>query len=250
MYCRNVHTCHHVDKDITWLCTREAASGQVFAPAGLASMDGKGTARMIRSATARGSVALALLLSLAAVGRADLIHWTYSWSSSPNNLFADTPGSGYINLSSGAVNTAAGNSDIVAANLQVHSTSTTAHPDTFTNKAYTLTLSLTDHASSAGGTLAFSGTLSGTATAGSANITNTFTGIGVQSIQLGDNLYTVTIGHFTAPGPPDQTNSGSIGAHALVVIQHLPEPGSLLLGSVGLCLLVLVWLGRCFANGV
>jgi hypothetical protein len=192
---------------------------------------------------------LLVLLWAAAAGRADLIHWTYNWSASPANIFADSPGTGYIHLTDEPGNSAAGSSDVVATNLQVHSTATVARPAVFTNKSYTLGLSLTDTASGASGTLAFTGVLSGTATAGSANITNTFTGITVQTLQLGSNVYTVTMGPYTPPGPPDQANSGSIGAHALVVIHHLPEPGGLLLGGIGLSLLVLVWVFRCAMRG-
>jgi hypothetical protein len=199
---------------------------------------------MTRSPTPLGGFACVLILLAAAEARADLIHWTYNWSASPANIFADSPGTGYIHLTDEPGNSAAGNSDIVATNLQVHSTATAAKPDAFTNKPYTLTLALTDQASSASGTLAFTGQLSGTATAGSANITNTFTGIGVQSLQLGDNVYTVTVGPYTPPGPPNQSNSGSIGAHALVVIHHLPEPSGLFLGGIGLSLLALLRLCR------
>jgi hypothetical protein len=192
-------------------------------------------------------LALALVLLAAAEGRADLIHWTYSWSNSPSNLFADSPSTGFISLTNESSSNVIGDSDIVATNLQVHSTATTAHPDTYTSKAYTLTLTLNDQASGASGTLAFGGELSGTATAGSANITNTFTGIGVQSLLLGDNLYTVTIGPYSPPGPPNEVNSGSIGAHAMVVIHHLPEPGAFVLGGIGLSLLAFTWLFRCLA---
>src|SRR5262249_37343370 len=161
-------------------------------------------AGMIRLPLALGAMALAALLGLASECRADLIHWTYSWSNSPSTIQADIPGTGSITLTNGANNNVAGDSDIVATNLRVHSTATTTTPDVFTNKSYTLMLTLNDQGSGASGSLVFTGELSGTATAGSANITNTFTGIGVQSVQLGDNLYTVTIGPFTAPGPPDQ----------------------------------------------
>jgi hypothetical protein len=199
---------------------------------------------MIRMPLALGALALAALLGAASKGRADLIHWTYSWSNSPSTIQADTPGTGSITLTNEASNNVAGDSDIVATNLQVHSTATTTTPDFFTNKPYTLTLTLTDQASGASGNLVFTGELSGTTTAGNANITNTFTGIGVQSVQLGDNLYTVSMSAFTPPGPPDQSNSGSIGAHAVVVIHHLPEPSAILLGAIGLALAGLSWLRR------
>jgi hypothetical protein len=199
---------------------------------------------MLRLPTRLGGWAVALLLAAPATGRADLIHWTYNWSASPTNIKADSPGTGYITLTDEPGKPAAGNSDIVATNLQVHSTATPAKPDVFTNKSYTLGLVLTDQASGASASLAFTGQLNGTATAGSANITNTFTGIGIQSVQLGDNLYIVTIGPYTPPGPPSASNSGSIGAHALIVIHHLPEPASFVLAAAGVSFVALARLRR------
>jgi hypothetical protein len=199
---------------------------------------------MTRSPHALGGAALVLMLWMAGGVRADLISWTYSWSNSPNNIYADSS-SGYISLTNEATKATTNNSSIVATNLQLHTSATNAHPDVFTNKSYTLGLTLTDTASGASGNLVFTGHLDGTASAGNANINNTFTGPGVQSLQLGDNQYTVTIGPYTPPGPPNQVNSGSIGAFARVVVVHLPEPGALVLSVLGLSLVGLVrWCPR------
>jgi hypothetical protein len=175
--------------------------------------------------------------------RADLIHWSYNWSASPADLHADAPGTGYITLTDETPQSVVGDSDIVATNLEVHSTATVANPDVFTARPYTLTLALTDQASSQTGTLTFTGQLTGTATAGSSLIGNAFTGMTTQKLTLGNNLYTVAINSYTPPGPPGTVNTGSIGAHAIVtveqVIHTLPEPSSLVLVCLGGVVLLL-----------
>jgi hypothetical protein len=143
-----------------------------------------------------------LLLAVGTAGRADPITWTYSWSNSPTSIAADTPGSGYLTLSNESTQTASGNSDIVVTNIQGHSSAPATQPATFTDKPYTLGLTLTDQASVTSGNLTFTGELNGVLTAGSSHITNAFTGVTTQSLVLGGNLYVVSVNTYTAPGPP------------------------------------------------
>jgi hypothetical protein len=188
------------------------------------------------SPVALGGAAWILLCLGVADARAELIQWSYSWSRSPAQVQADSPGSGYISLTDAGMKSAAGNSFLVAANLQAHSTAPDSNPDVFTNKTYTLSLSLGDQASGASGTLTFTGEFNGTLTADSSNITNTFLGSTTQTLVLGDHLYTVTMGSFTGPGPTGAANSGSIAARAEVsvsTIMDLPEPSSMVLALVG-----------------
>ncbi|HEY7310164.1 MAG TPA: hypothetical protein VH643_12450 [Gemmataceae bacterium] len=183
-----------------------------------------------------GGLTWIVLLIGAADARAELIQWTYNWSRSPTQVHADSPGTGYISLTDEATKSAAGTSNLVATNLQAHSTATTSHPDVFTNKTYTLSLSLQDQASGKSGTLAFTGEFNGTLTANSSNIKNTFTGATTQTLTLGDHLYTVTIGPYAAPGPTGAVNSGSIAARAEVTVStifHTPEPNSCVLALLG-----------------
>ena len=194
---------------------------------------------MTYSPATRACLPPVLLLVVTTAGRADPIAWSYSWSNSPTQVNADAPGTGYLTLSNESTQNAAGDSDIVATNIKGHSPATTGEIDTFTNKTYTLTLTLTDLASGASNTLAFTGELNGTLTAGSSLITNTFTGPTTQTLVLGDNAYTVTIDSYTAPGPPGSANAGSIGALATVAIFQLPEPGTLTLSGLGASFLVL-----------
>jgi hypothetical protein len=191
---------------------------------------------MRRSPVGLGGAAWVLLLFGTSCARAELIQWSYSWSRTPTQVMADSPGTGYISLTDQTMKSAAGNSYLVATNLQAHSTATLANPDVFTNKTYTLSLFLQDTDSGKSGTLSFTGEFNGTLTANSSNITNKFLGQTTQSLQLGDNLYTVTIGPYTSMGPTGALNSGSIAARADVKVStifQLPEPSSYLLALLG-----------------
>jgi len=122
---------------------------------------------------------------------------------------------------------------------------------------YQLALHLTDQASGASGTLTFGGYLSGTlpVSYGIAlySLTNTFVGPTTQSLKLGQNLYTVTIGpvvlpqEFIAPDDFPSNDSGSISASISVqpLTNSAPEPSSLLLACLSLPPLGLArWLRR------
>jgi hypothetical protein len=168
--------------------------------------------------------------------RAEPIQWSYSWSRSPAEVHADSPGTGFISLTGGGLKSAAGNSYLAATNLQAHSTAPTSSPDVFTNKAYTLSLFLQDQDSGKSGTVAFTGAFNGMLTSESSNITNTFVGPTTQTLVLGDHLYTVSIGPYAAPGPTGVLNVGGIGARADVKVSsifHTPEPSSCLLALLG-----------------
>lgn len=183
-----------------------------------------------------GAMLFALLVAGLQPAHADLIPWTYNWSRSPSDVLADAPGTGYIALTDEATHTAVGDSDIVATNLRTYSTATTANPDLFTDKPYTLNLFLQDSISGEGAMLVFSGLLNGRLTAYSANITSTTTGITSRTVVLGSNRYTVSVEAYTPPSVPGAINVGSISAHVSVVAT-LPEPGTLALTGLGLCLL-------------
>lgn len=185
-------------------------------------------------------VTLFTLLTQTATARGDFIRWKYNWARSPDKVYSDTSNNSYISLTDEQLRTAAGSSDIVATNLKVTSNANPETPATFTNKAYTLTLFLLDIDSNQSGTLDFSGLLNGTVSAMNSNLENTFTGQTLQFLVLGDNLYTVTIGPYTPPGPPGSNNSGAIAAHATVKVTEIhktPEPSTLLLVLSGVPLM-------------
>jgi hypothetical protein len=189
-------------------------------------------------------VALTLLLLAGARANADFIQWSYNWNINPISVLSDS-GNGSVSFTNQPSQSATGNSDTVATNLKANSLADPANPDTLSNTgAYTLTMSLTDTASGQSGTVSFSGKLSGTFSKSSANITNAFTGATSEKLTLGGNVYTVTIGPYSPPGPPNSASPGplgSIAAHVDVAPDSggitgasSPEPSSLLLGLFAL----------------
>jgi hypothetical protein len=186
------------------------------------------------------AVALVLLLAATPAVRADWIPWTYSWSNSPQTILADGGTGGKIALTNEPTLSAVGDTDIVATNIRTYSTASPGTPDKFTNKAYTLQLTLTDTTSGQTGTATFTGVFNGTLTANSSNITNTFTGPNTVVLDLGANQYTINLTAYTPPGPTGSVNAGAIGAHATVVVEPIgpvslsPEPSAVLLAACGL----------------
>ncbi len=168
------------------------------------------------------------------------VQWTYNFT--PNQSFVQSSsGSGTITFTNEPVKNASNSSDVVLTNLRVSSTAPDSSPDTFKNAAWSGTLTLTDTASGASTNMAFSGQLGGFFSAGNANVTNQFTGTTSYNWTApSGNVYTVTVGNFTPPGPPTATNAGSISVHVAVTSGegHIgggaPEPSTLLLSCLGL----------------
>jgi hypothetical protein len=179
-------------------------------------------------------------LAAAPVARADLINWSYSWSNSPTNVTSDTNTKSYVQLSNESLTDATNGTDIVATNLLTFSNASPDKPDSFTNRKYSLQLTIIDQDSGKSGTIVFNGEFNGSLSSASSDLKNTFLGKTTFSIILGDHEYTVTINSYTPPGPPSSTNAGAIAAHANVVVSlvNTPEPGTLsllLLGTGLLC---------------
>jgi hypothetical protein len=169
--------------------------------------------------------AFAMLLLATNAAQADLIRWSYDWVRSPLVVTADGAGTGSINLATNPGGSIVGDSNIVAVNLTTASTATADVPDTFANKSYALTLTLTDGPSQAMGQVTFTGQFDGMLTDSSASIKNTFEGDTTQSILVGENFYTVSIGPYTPPGGPNSSLTGSISAFVSVVGgEPIPEP--------------------------
>jgi len=188
---------------------------------------------------------LAAILGLsfaAGSARADPVPWSYSWGA-PSTSIASQSGSSAVNLLP-LSGTAAGNSTVVAANLVTSSSST--GPDAFVNAGYGLTMSLHDLSNSQSAKLSFTGVFNGSASMTSAQVMNTFTGMQTQTVTLGLDQFTVTIGPFLPPGAPGSGGFGGMGASVTVQTQsdstgfptsgppsHAPEPSSLLLAALG-----------------
>jgi hypothetical protein len=190
--------------------------------------------------------ASAVLLCWGAEARADKVGWSYNWTPSSTEILSDSGQSKLIlsNEPIGKASTMPGNStDIVATNIKTVSSVDPGTLDSFTNRPFSLAVTLTDSTSSQSGTLTFTGVFNGTLNSGAAKIVGTITGSQVQSLTLGGSKYTVTMGQpnqYSAPSPPDSTNLGSISASASVTVSSpggppsAPEPASLVLAGLGL----------------
>jgi len=187
-------------------------------------------------------IALALLLLANPSARADLISWGYNWTPSAAKISADGGSSGYLSLTNTLPNTASGSSNTVITNLRTFSNAASSGPDTFTHANVSYTLQLTDTASHTSGNLTFAGHFSGSMTGSSANVQLHFTSPMTQSLALGGNTYSVSIGSYTPPGPPGASNVGSLNAFVSVTpgnggggtISSVPEPSALLLAGLAL----------------
>jgi PEP-CTERM motif len=181
------------------------------------------------------------------------------WVNQVNAVPADAPGSGGISFTNEPQKAVTGSSDVVATNLRVFSSADPTTPDKISSGGtYSFALVVTDKASGDTAQLTFTGKLSGTFSAGNANVTNQFTGATVlvngqpvtgQTVTLGAFNYTVTFpsNYYSPPGPPLASNAGSISAHVSISPASgpgggpgpatVPEPSTLLLSGLGLALM-------------
>jgi hypothetical protein len=180
--------------------------------------------------------AFALALCATADARASFIQWSYNWTASSPFVSATT-GTGRIYTSNESLAHAQGSTDIVVTDLRTASTSPGAHPDVFTNAAFSSTLTIMDGRSGkSSSAVTFAGVFNGTLSAGGSAVDFTLTSAKTQTLLLGKELYTITLGHYSPPGPPSAQNSGSISAHVSVKDaspQHAPEPSTALLACLG-----------------
>jgi hypothetical protein len=201
---------------------------------------------------------LTCLFFVATAARADTIQWSYAWTRSPLSVPSDANGTGGISLTLGQGLPMTGSSDITAVNLSTFSSAPVGTTDHFTNSPFNLGLTVKDTASGQSATTSFLGVFNGTLTPTSSSIKATYDQSPHQ-LSIGSNLYTIQLTSYVAPGIPDSTAVGSIGAHVSVSsprsggpigggggtsggggsISDVPEPASLLLAglaSPALCL--------------
>ena len=171
------------------------------------------------------------------------LSWTYNFTPGALVLPSDSNPGAHVSFTNEATQTAQGNSTIVGTNLRVASTSLATTPDTLTgsNGNYTLTLALaaTDDTGLHQASLTFHGQISGSFSSNSSNLHNAFGADALQTATIGAYTFTVSLNSFTPPGPPGQSNAGSIAADVtvtpgLIVTQVTPEPGTMLLSGLGL----------------
>jgi hypothetical protein len=187
---------------------------------------------MTRFPALRPLAACAVALLVGSAARADRIGWTESWAASPTFLVADAKGpSGYLQLDAGGGLPQAwfGPKRIVAATLRTFSPSDSLHPAHFTDRPFSLVLSVQDWASRARGSLTFSGLLDGTVSFARSHIRVHWTSPTTQRLHLGHHLYTATIRYSSHAGSPwDGTGLFT----ARVRVHHNPEPTSLVLAAL------------------
>jgi hypothetical protein len=179
--------------------------------------------------------------------RADFVSWQYNFTPSAIAIPANSPGTGGLTLTNEPTKQADGTSDVVVTNIRAFSSAARNHPDTFTHAVFSFSLVLTDLASHQSATSTFSGFFSGTISQTSANVLATYTAPLTRTFTLGGHVYTVNLGNYAPPGPPDASNAGSISAHVAVdeftppppgtgggPPASAPEPSTLLLSALGL----------------
>ncbi len=161
------------------------------------------------------------------------IAWTEQWQAVTRFAPAAGTGAGGVELiADSRPESLVNSSQIVAASLWTLSNAPAAAPQVLHDVPYHLQVVIRDSASGVKGMLSFEGLLNGTLSQSASSIHNRFVSPQSQTLHLGHDLYTVTLDHFTPPGPPDSANPGSIGAD--VFVRHNPEPTSLVLLALGL----------------
>jgi hypothetical protein len=187
--------------------------------------------------------------------QADLIQWSASGSAVESTqglsyIGIDEPWSkGGVYMSNGPKTNGTNSGSVLLTMLKTYDDNTSGENlGTGINVQgnYDLHLGLRDLASGASGSPIFHGSLVANFGFNGGEITNTFLGSTTQTLALGKNLYTVTVGPFIPPGSPTDLNTGmggtpgSISASIAVQPQtnSTPEPSSLLLACLGL-----PWLG-------
>jgi hypothetical protein len=187
--------------------------------------------------------------------------WSYHWSVSPAAVLSSGTGSVALALAQDG----SGASSIQAATVTTSSSATNAAPDVY-KVGYNLTLQLQDNQSHQSGDLTFHGLLSGTVSATSSHLTNSFSDP-TEKLTLGGHLYSVTLNPslMTLP-PPGSTILPQINAVVSVTnatgqptptpaggspgpVQSTPEPSSLVLGMLAVGGLGVATLRRRFCAG-
>jgi hypothetical protein len=172
------------------------------------------------------------------------VKWTYNFTPTQSFVQADAPGTGTVSFTNEPNNHATNTSDVVLTNLRVSSTAPSSSPDVLNNNgAWHINLKLTDNGSGDSTSMMFSGKLGGSFASSFSKVTNHFTGQTTQTwtdAKTGD-VFTVSLSSYTPPGPPTDTNAGSISAQVSVTPGggtisggSQPEPSTLVLSCLGL----------------
>jgi MYXO-CTERM domain-containing protein len=190
--------------------------------------------------------------------RAEYMNWSYYWSISPAPVLAS--GTGTVSQALGKGGN--GSTRLLAAAVTTNSDTSARTPDRF-HSYFNLTLHLTDRATHQSGSLTFRGLISGTLTANSAHLTETFL-TPAEHLTLGKHIYWVELPKSISLLPPGSpvvpyyyaevqvenvpTLSHPAVKAASMMIQtasvatdpapaSAPEPSGLVLGGLGVVLL-------------
>jgi len=165
------------------------------------------------------------------------VKWTYNWAPGAPAVTGDGNPAAGVTFTNEPTGDAIGDSDIVATNLRVFSAAPGATPDNITAGNYKLVLNVTTKDATdttVTRALTFTGQLKGAFSKDNSNITNVFGPDVTQEAVLGAYTFRVTLTSYTPPGPPNQSNAGSISAHVTLSPVHgVPEPSSILLSCLG-----------------
>ncbi len=185
--------------------------------------------------SARFLISLLVLWLAARHARADYMNWSYSTSAVPPgfSVTGANNGSGAVQLT--PFNNVAGGSSIAALAYQTAAST----PVTFSaaNTSYTLTMTITDNATHDSGSLTFVGSISGGLSPTSSSLVNTFA-VTQKSLTLDGHVYTVSLPSSVAlasPTSPQQDILAKVNV-SNGGVQSAPEPTSLVLGGLGVCL--------------
>lgn len=215
---------------------------------------------------------IALLVVLAAAHsqlRADYLNWTYTATSNVPGITvgSNTPGGAptggaSVTLTDYSTPQAGGTSIPVQA--YVTQTASTTPVSFNGTPSYNLALTITDGTTHDSGTLNFTGSLTGSLSATSSSLVNTFTPVTSNTLTLDGHTYAVTLPQMTlaAPTAPqknlvasisvDGSNNGGNpggGTNPGGGVHAAPEPASLVLGSLGFsCFGLGCWCKRRFAR--
>jgi hypothetical protein len=193
------------------------------------------------------SALLVLIVVATCQIRADYLNWTYTATFQVPGITVNTPSNGGATV---AV-TDYGTPQPGGANIPVQayetSTNSTA-PISFNKATYDLALKITDSATQDSGTLHFTGSLTGTMTATTSTVVDSFTPVTSNSLTLDGHTYTVNIPTVTLAPPtsPQQNVMASVSVTNALPggtpppppsppppTNSTPEPTSLLIGSLG-----------------
>ncbi len=195
------------------------------------------------------SALLVLMVVVTCQTRADYLNWTYTATFQVDTLTVKTPSNGGATVAVTDYGTPQpGGTNIPVQAYETSTGSTT--PISFNKATYDLALKITDSATHDSGTLHFTGSLTGSLTATTSTIVDSFTPVTSNTLTLDGHTYTVKIPTVTlAPPTSPQANvmaSVSVANAGGVVpgsppppppSNGTPEPTSLLLGSLGISIL-------------